>query len=333
MTPESISRRIKAIIFSHKKRRQAKNYSFLHGVCDNSGGDFKEYFFSEDMPRIIAALKHGLDSKSCKLVDLSIERLKNFPNQASAKGFLVDESLLMTQEERDEQKKWEKLITEYQWDYPLEGAYLLPEAFMYHHGLRDMPETVKDYIRGKDFIDAGAFIGDSALVLHQYGPAKIFSFEISAVNADKYRQNMKGNNIPEENFELIIAGLSNYCGKISFNDIATSGSNLCTDGSDMVEVTTIDEFVKKRNLRVGFIKADIEGSESSLVRGMQETMTKDRPVLSIAIYHNPKDFFEIKPFLESLNLDYKFAIKKFNPRILVPLWETYLIAYPAEIAE
>ncbi|MFA6716650.1 MAG: FkbM family methyltransferase, partial [Victivallaceae bacterium] len=267
------------------------------------------------------------------LVNLSIERLKNFPNQAAAKGFMVEEGLLMTQEERDEQAKWEKLIPEYQWDYPLEGGYLLPEAFMYHHGLRDMPETVKDYIRGKDFIDAGAFIGDSALALHQYGPAKIFSFEISEVNADKYRRNMKGNNIPEKDFELIMAGLSNQCGKISFNDIKTSGSNLSAEGSDMVELTTIDEFAKKRNLRVGFIKADIEGSESLLVRGMQETMAKDRPVLSIAIYHNPKDFFEIKPFLESLDMNYKFVIRKFNPRILVPLWETYLVAYPAEIAE
>jgi len=130
-----------------------------------------------------------------------------------------------------------------------------------------------------------------------------------------------------------MAGISDKSGKMSFDDIETSGSGLNTKGSDMVELTTIDDFAKKRNLRVGFIKADIEGSESYLVRGLEETLAKDRPVLSIAIYHNPKDFFEIKPYLESLNMNYKFEIKKFNPRILVPLWETYLLAYPAELIQ
>ncbi|MFA7185784.1 MAG: hypothetical protein WC082_12860, partial [Victivallales bacterium] len=73
MTVDGILRRIKNLIFNHKKRRQIKNYFSLHGICDNSGGDFKEYFFNEDMPRVIAELKRGLDSKSCELVDLSIE--------------------------------------------------------------------------------------------------------------------------------------------------------------------------------------------------------------------------------------------------------------------
>jgi len=190
MTQKSIGKRIKETVFFWKRRRQPKDWHYLHGVCDSTGGDFKEYFFNEDMPRIIAALKHGMDKKSCDLIDLSIERLKNFPNQAMAKGFMVEEGLLMTQEERDAQEEWEKLIPEYQWDYPLVGGYLLPEAFMYHHGLRDLPENIKDYIRGKDFIDAGAFIGDSAIVLHKYEPAKVFSFEISRVNADKYLKNM-----------------------------------------------------------------------------------------------------------------------------------------------
>ena len=295
----NIPGKIKKIIYSVKQCLQAKDYLRLYGICDKFGGDFKEYFFTEDMPRIIAALKQGLDTKSCDLVDLSIERIKNFPNQAFAKGFMVEEKLLMTDEEQYEQAEWDKLMRQCQREYFLQGSYFLPEAFMYHHGLRDMPQTVKDYIRGKDFIDAGAFVGDSALILHKYEPGKVFSFEISTANAASYRQNMADNNIPGEHFELVMAGLSDSCGKISFNDIKTSGSTLNAGGTDTVELTTLDDFAQKHNLRVGFIKADIEGSESSMVRGLLETLKKDRPVLSIAIYHNPRDFFEIKPFLES----------------------------------
>lgn len=331
--PSKISKKIKNFISLSRKCLNGKNYLQLHGICDDFGDDFKEYFFKEDMPRIVAALKHGLDKKSCDLIDLSIERIKNFPNQAAAEGFLVEESFLMTEEERYEQAKWETLMIKCQQSYSLQGSYFLPEVFMYHHGLRDLPETVKEYIRGKDFIDAGAFVGDSALILQKHDPRKVFSFEISAANAHNYRQNMANNNISEKSFELIMAGVSDSCGQVSFNDIETSGSTLNAEGADMIELTTIDDFAQKRNLNIGFIKADVEGFESSMVRGLQETMKKYRPVLSIAIYHNPKDFFEIKPFLESLDLNYKFNIKKFNPRILVPLWEMCLVAYPAELED
>ena len=70
---------------------------------------------------------------------------------------------------------------------------------------------------------------------------------------------------------------------------------------------------------------DIEGSELEAIKGARNTICKFRPILLISVYHLPKDFFEIKPLIESLGLGYKFMFRKlvFHD----PLTEVSLIGY------
>ena len=56
---------------------------------------------------------------------------------------------------------------------PLEVA-----SIYYHHGMRFLPDTVKDYVKGKIFIDGGAWIGDSSLVFMNYTPKKVLAFDM-----------------------------------------------------------------------------------------------------------------------------------------------------------
>jgi hypothetical protein len=78
-----------------------------------------------------------------------------------------------------------------------------------------------------------------------------------------------------------------------------------------IKVTSIDNFAK--DMDIGLIKLDIEGAESEVIEGALETIKKHKPLLIISIYHTPKDFFEIKPILENLNLGYKFMIRHLLP--------------------
>lgn len=45
----------------------------------------------------------------------------------------------------------------------------------------------------------------------------------------------------------------------------------------------------------------------------------------IAFYHQPDEFYELKPFLESLNLGYKFMVRR--SAISMPISDAVLIAY------
>jgi len=91
----------------------------------------------------------------------------------------------------------------------------------------------------------------------------------------------------------------------AFSLISEDDSN-----AEKIEITTIDDYVAENNLDVGLIKLDVEGFELETLKSAVNTLKKSKPILLLSIYHTPKDFFGIKPFLESLDVDYNFMVRK-----------------------
>lgn len=77
------------------------------------------------------------------------------------------------------------------------------------------------------------------------------------------------------------------------------------------------------------IKWDVEGAEYSSIVGAEKTIRAHRPVLLISIYHNGRDFFEIKPLLESWGLGYRFAIDRWHWSH--PFADTILVCLPTKL--
>jgi hypothetical protein len=97
-----------------------------------------------------------------------------------------------------------------------------------------------------------------------------------------------------------------------------------TPATEKVRVDTLDNYVAAHNLDVGLIKVDVEGFEQPLLHGAVNTIKTQKPVLLISIYHSLDDFFNIKPLIESWNLNYEFTlVKPVNSCIME---ETMLIA-------
>lgn len=320
------------------------------GLLNDRGGDFKEYCFNENMTERIAALKRNLDPKSLEVVDHCVEQMKYAPNLNKRWNelTLVDPRVCLDAEDIEWGKEFKRMYPEVSRKYPLPICAHVTDVFLFHHGLTFLPPAAQERIRGKDAIDGGAFIGDSALVLREYGPRKIYSFDISASNRHLFEKTMRMNKVPAEEIELVIAGLGEKNGTIRFHDGDGITTNSHAEGDQEAQIVSIDHFASERNLQTGLIKMDIEGAESGAVRGAVETLRRDRPILSIAIYHNPTDFFELKPFLESLDLNYKWMIRRLSPEgvphvswrhhcwwayNIVSFVDTNLIGYPAELVE
>ena len=171
-----------------------------------------------------------------------------------------------------------------------------------------------DYFKNKAIIDAGAWIGDTALVLSEYTNNKVYAFEPIAENINTMKEiieiNKKHNIVPvrlalgddNKKMEASISGSYSY-----FNDSMFSSNN-----KTEFDMVTLDKFVEDNNIEVGLIKTDLEGFEQPFLRGAINTIKKQKPTLIISIYHSYEDFFEIKPMIESWNLGYKFSIKKGN---------------------
>ena len=61
---------------------------------------------------------------------------------------------------------------------------------------------------------------------------------------------------------------------------------------------------------MGFITADVEGSEINLLEGAINTIKTQKPILCISIYHKVSDYFDIIPWIANLNLGYEVDIFK-----------------------
>ena len=136
---------------------------------------------------------------------------------------------------QNEYKKMERRIKRKGKNYVLQlndEKYILPinnfqvEVFYHKYGISEIPDHIKKSLSGKDFIDAGAYIGDSALILNELNPRRIYAFEPVKENISLLRQTIRLNNI--NNVVIVDKALSSKEG-ISFIIPAGIGSFISED--------------------------------------------------------------------------------------------------------
>jgi FkbM family methyltransferase len=203
--------------------------------------------------------------------------------------------------------------------------YFSPYLWIYFYGLKELPTTVKSYIAGKDFLDVGAFWGDSALMLLEFSPQKIWAYEPVSDNYKYLLQTIEKNDVKGQIIPINKGlGDKETTLKIDSNESSSTFLNAVPSGikTEEIPVTTIDMECKDKT--IGIIKMDIEGFEYYALKGALETIKRDKPVLLISIYHTGKDFFEIPPMIKSCVPEYKFTIADTYP---TSIFEKILVAY------
>ncbi len=187
---------------------------------------------------------------------------------------------------------------------------------MWHkHSLHILEPQTLERMRSKDFIDVGACIGDSAVLFErEFCDKNIYTFEPTRENFRLLKRTLELNN--SKRIIPVNKALGAEKGEITINYrpecIGGSSAIFSNDSAiaESVEVTTLDDFVREHNIEVGFIKVDIEGFEMEFLKGAKETIATQKPAMLLSIYHQPSDYFGIKPLIESWNLGYKFKIHK-----------------------
>ena len=273
----------------------------------------------------------NLDYDSMKVINNIISKLCNYNYIEDETYFDLCETKEINETIMKHLKKIKK-IDKYNYSY---DKYILPsnsfepEAFYGKCGM-DYIESLNK-IKNKSIIDAGAFIGDTAIILSDYTDKNVYSFEPFLQNYNLMLKtielNKKNNIIP---INMALGNENKEISIYSNSDTVNNGLSVETKQSDIncienkVKMVTLDSYVKENNIEVGLIKTDLEGFEQPFLRGAIETIKEQKPVLIISIYHNYSDFFEIKPMLENLNLGYKFRIiRNKSPQLIT---ETKLLA-------
>ena len=205
----------------------------------------------------------------------------------------------------------------------------LEEVFYFHHGLRFSSQKVKDYIKEKDILDIGGFIGDSAYVLSNYTNARVFSYELSPLLSKINKRNMEKNFLTDKVY-TINKGMSNVIKEIYLDDTANLGTKIEDKGNILVNITTISHEDQIFNFKLGFIKADVEGVGLEVIKGGEKEIKRDRPVISVGIYHSFNEFFVLPHYIRSTFPNYFCKFESQNPGA-PSLGELALICFPAEI--
>ncbi|MBQ3564964.1 MAG: FkbM family methyltransferase [Alphaproteobacteria bacterium] len=279
-------------------------------------------------------LRKNLDKNSREVIDYVEKSVVDYP----VKRICTFEHLDLQFPEYHKQHKnnWEKEIyKKVSQKYNLDGDGIASEVFYFHHGLRFASKKIKDYIKNKDILDCGAYIGDSVLIFKDYTNKTIFCYEFYKPCIDKFHKIMELNNVTS-GYKLIPMALGETV-KIASADteqlVVSSPENKPKNSIDEdINITTIDKEAQKHNFKVGFIKVDVEGYGLKVIKGAINTIKKQRPVLSLAVYHNGEELFETKPFLEKHleNYVFEFHLQRFDE---YDMNELILFCYPKELIE
>ena len=292
---------------------------------------FSDAMSREDSAQRFNALISGLDNESKNTVSDIIHRMEVISDGNKA---LRD---IFSQREQDEfvrmNDEFKSKIVKLNDNLYYYNGYYLPvnqfdsSVFYSKYAIDEL--TTLDCVRNKDIIDAGGYVGDTALLFSSYTDKSIHVFEASPSNMDIIRETIRLNQL--DNIVPVSKALGEKSGTATFSLGERNSCNSLVERPgynypDHIEVPviTLDDYVRENDLEVGLIKVDIEGGEQLLLKGAVETIRTQHPVLLISIYHSANDFFEIKPMIEKICDKYTFRIiKPANSAIVI---ETILLA-------
>ena len=314
-----------------KRQSYLRKLYFHPGEREALAKLFSDAMSREDSAQRFSALISGLDNESRNTVSDIIHRMGMI---ADGNKSLQD---VYTQREQEEfvrmNDEFSSKIVKLNDNLYYYNGYYLPvnqfdsSVFFTRYGIDKL--TTLDSVRNKHIIDAGGYVGDTALLFSSYTDKSIHVFEASPSNMDIIRETIRLNQL--ENIVPVSKTLGEKSGTATFSLGERNSCNSLVERPGYnypnhieVPVITLDDYVRENNLEVGLIKVDIEGGEQLLLKGAVETIRTQHPILLISIYHSANDFFEIKPMIEKMCDKYTFRIiKPANSAIVI---ETILLA-------
>ena len=328
---ENMANTIRREMNLFKRQSYLRKLYFHPGEREALAKLFSDAMNREDSAQRFSALISGLDNESRNTVSDIIHRMGMI---ADGNKSLQD---VYTQREQEEfvrmNDEFSSKIVKLNDNLYYYNGYYLPvnqfdsSVFFTRYGIDKL--TTLGSVRNKHIIDAGGYVGDTALLFSSYTDKNIHVFEASPSNMDIIRETIRLNHL--DNIVPVSKALGEKSGTARFSLGERNSCNSLVERPgynypDHIEVpvVTLDDYVRENDLEIGLIKVDIEGGEQLLLRGAVETIRTQHPILLISIYHSANDFFEIKPMIEKMCDKYTFRIvKPANPAIAL---ETILLA-------
>jgi len=138
-------------------------------------------------------------------------------------------------------------------------------------------------------IDIGANIGITTVAIAKRirGGGKLYSFEPMPEYSNILKENIFSNRL--ENVKVYELAVTDQVGRSPFYQKELSSGIIFEQGAKQFEVptTTIDRFLTAEKIgRINLINMDCEGSELLVLRGAEETLSKNKVKIFCEIHHD-----------------------------------------------
>jgi FkbM family methyltransferase len=263
------------------------------------------------------------DEASVEAVRLGMKRLELFPSPEFQKivfflpyGMATESELADWDEHINRFPEYAKLTNG---EYP----YYDPPQFFYHHGAVFLDDAVKERLAGGVFFQCGAYCGASLIAMSQYKPSVMYGFEPALSSGMFMKANVERAGL--KNVKMFKMCIGDKLGKAAVPDRDKDGKPCRAE----VPLVSLDYFKRGRGEtgRTAWIQADVGGMSLPVVRGAEQMIKQDKPLITVAMYHNPEEFFEIVPLLHEWVPEYKFMVRRCQCNLRIPYTEITLIAY------
>jgi len=248
----------------------------------------------------------NLDQVSRKTINRVLKRMQFLYTNS-----IIDKKILLIKDELNKKKQINEIIEAVKKEIILENKKYQRSVFYSHNGLKFLPQDKKNTIINRDFLDCGAFNGDSSIVFEiYYKPYRIYAFEPEPKNYKSLVDTIKINNLKKIMPLRLGLGKKECFMKIK----SRAGSSFLSDkGEHQVQITTIDNFVKENNLTIGLIKMDIEGNELEALKGAEETLKANNyPPIIFEANEGPQHEQKRAELFKHLQ-NYKYLIAEIRP--------------------
>ena len=198
--------------------------------------------------------------------------------------------------------------------YPEENIlYCLDGDLLTKFGNEYFDVPVHEIGKNEIFIDAGCLDGEDSKRFIEWcgGEYK----KIIAVEPSKRSERIVRNSLSDYQVEVLNVALGEKDGEIEFYDIydhpGGSGINEKENAFRYkMPIKRIDDIAG--NQHITFIKMDIEGSEIAALKGTENIIKRDKPILAVSVYHNEDDVVDIPLLISGMREDYKFYLRHYS---------------------
>ena len=162
----------------------------------------------------------------------------------------------------------------------------------------------------KDFIDCGAYDGDTldVLINRKIPINKYYAFEPDLHNFKKMTN--KARKYGSQTI-LFPCGVHSNTEFFRFNSGAGEGSMISDEGNEVIQCVALDDVLVNVISEPVLLKMDIEGAELDALKGAERLIKTCDIDLAICLYHKPQDILEIPQLISSFG-NYKFYVRLYG---------------------